>query len=198
MQVSVAFRHMDPSPAVQRVAAEKLEHVMAKYVAGMDVDAQATFLTERFLHVANFTINVNGHTVKCVEKNEDMYAAIDLALDRIERQLRRYKTRLRNHRPDQGGRAFTMKVLAVQEDEAGEVTQTGEYLAVADDTNETPPVRAESYTAPFMTEDEAVMQLELRHAPFFVFTNPSTQAINIVYQRDDGMVGLIVPEAAAE
>lgn len=211
MQVNVAFRHMDPSPAVTRYASEKLQHVVNKHVSGMDTDSQVVFSTERFLHVANFTININGMTVKCVEKNEDMYASIDLALEKIERQVKRFKNRIRSHRPDARQRRFTMQVIAPAgaeplEDEA---TVAADEIAAASvapvEATEThvngaaPAVavpRSEVYEAPFMSTADAIVQLELRGGAFFVFTHVDSEHLCIVYRRDDGNFGLIQPEAA--
>lgn len=203
MQVNVAFRHMDPSESVQNYASSKLEHVVAKYVSGEDVDSQITFSVEKFWHIVNFTLNINGLTVKSVEKTDDMYSSIDLALDKIERQVKRYRSKIRDHRPDLRHRSFTMKVLApiVAEDseENLEVTQetpvVSESPAVAAPET-SPPVKLEQYTAPFMKISEAMMQLDLRHSQFFVFTNEETERINIIYRRDDGLFGLIEAEAS--
>lgn len=204
MQVNVAFRHMDPSAAVTRYASEKLQHVVSKYVSGMDIDSLVVFSTERFLHVANFTVNINGMTVKCVEKNEDMYAAIDLALEKIERQVKRFKTRIRNHRPDHRQRKFTLQVIAPGQTEtveaepevAEEQTLNGATEPAA--TNGAAPIelRREVYQAPFMSTADAIVQLELRGGAFFVFTHADSENLCIVYRRDDGNFGLIEPAAA--
>lgn len=210
MQVNVAFRHMDPSAAVTRYASEKLQHVVNKHVSGMDTDSQVVFSTERFLHVANFTININGMTVKCVEKNEDMYASIDLALEKIERQVKRFKNRIRSHRPDARQRRFTMQVLAPAPAEASEddvaitesevAAEPAQAAAPATQSNgaaaaiEVP--RSEVYEAPFMSTQDAIVQLELRGGAFFVFTHVESEHLCIVYRRDDGNFGLIQPEAA--
>lgn len=189
MLVNVSFRHMDASPAIQQYASDKLQHVVAKYVHGEDIDSQITFSVEKFWHIVNFTININGLTVKSVEKTEDMYSSVDLALEKVERQMRRYKSKIRSHRPDNRQRNFRMQVVAPAEGEAVVETQPEELAE--------PPVqtlKAETYTAPFMKVDDAIMQLELRGAQFFVFTNEESERINIVHRRDDGNFGLIEAE----
>jgi putative sigma-54 modulation protein len=199
MQVAVSFRHMDVSPTVQSYASDKLTHVLEKYVAGMDTDAQATFSTERFLHVVNFTVNVNGLTVKCVEKSEDMYRSIDLAIDKVDRQLRRFKTRLRNHRPDHRRRAFTLEVISSplgEEDEAEADAMEFEDAAPPVAPSASEPLRREVREAPFLTVDQAILQLELLGDSFFLFTHPESERLQIVYRRGDGDYGLITPEPA--
>jgi putative sigma-54 modulation protein len=180
---------MDASPAIQQYASDKLQHVVSKYVHGEDIDSQITFSVEKFWHIVNFTININGLTVKSVEKTEDMYSSIDLALEKVERQMRRYKSKIRSHRPDKRQRNFRMQVVAPAETEV-QVTTRAEGLA-------DPPIqtlKAETHTAPFMKLDDAIMQLELRGAQFFVFTNEGSERINIVHRRDDGNFGLIEAE----
>ncbi|MCB9520353.1 MAG: ribosome-associated translation inhibitor RaiA [Myxococcales bacterium] len=192
MQVNVAFRHMDASPAVQQYASDKLEHVVSKYVQGEDIDSQITFSVERFWHVVNFTININGLTVKSSEKTEDMYSSIDLALEKVERQVRRYKSKIRSHRPDSRQRSLPTRVVtqAVEEVHAEAEIETAAPAP--------PPalnvVETENYTAPFMTVDQAVMQLELAGDHFLVFTNEADEHVNILFRRDDGKFGLIVAE----
>lgn len=192
MQVNVSFRHMDVSPAVQQYASDKLQHVVSKYIQGEDIDSQITFSVEKFLHIANFTININGLTLKSVEKTEDMYSSVDLALEKVERQVRRYKSKIRKHRPDARERAFTMQVVsppeAEPEVEAADATVDDEPIKPIE------TVKVETYTAPFMKVEAALMQLDLRGGQFFVFTNEESERINIVYRRDDGNFGLIDAE----
>lgn len=196
MQVNVAFRHMDVSPSVQTYASDKLQHVVSKYVTGEDVDSTVVFSVERYLHIANFTITINGMTVKSIEKTEDMYSSIDLALEKVERQLRRYKAKIRSHRPDQRKRRFTMQVLAAApaDSEAASQEPLDDIDTWVDGKPE--PIKTETYTAPFMPVDQAIVQLELRGGEFFVFTHQDTERINIIYRRDDGNYGLIEAEPA--
>ena len=190
MNIAVNFRHMDPSPALQRYATEKLDHVVGKYVSGQDVESHVTFEVEKIWHIANFTININGLTVKSVVKTQDMHEAIDLALEKVERQVRRYKDRIRNHKPDARKRPLTEQVLSVADEGEGEEAVAGEAQVAAPEQALTPEAR----TAPFMTADQAIMQLEMLHAPFFLFTNESTERVNIVYPRGEGAYGLIEVE----
>ena len=194
MQVNVSFRHMDASPAVQQYASDKLHHVVSKYVQGEDIDSQITFSVEKYWHIVNFTININGLTLKSSEKTEDMYSSVDLALEKVERQVRRYKSKIRNHRPDARQRSLSMQVVTA----IGTSDDSEDTLPVADagdqeiGTHES--VQVENLTAPFMTSDNAIMALELSDAPFLVFTNESTERINIIWRREDGNFGLIDAE----
>ena len=188
MQVQVAFRHMETSPAIHKYATDKLHHVVGKYITGENIDSQITFSVEKFRHIANFTININGLTVKSVEKTEDMYSSIDLALDKVERQIRRFKDKIRNHKPSGRKKAFTLEVVApLGDEEPAEEIEAAESPAIQSLTRET-------LTADYMNTEQAIMQLELKGGPFLVFTNENTERINIVYRRDDGNFGLIEAE----
>lgn len=192
MQVSVAFRHMDTSSALQQYATKKLESILSKHITGQNVQAQIVFSVERFWHIANFTINVNGLTVKSVEKSENMYASVDLALDRLERQLRRYKERIRSHKPSDKERMFTMNILASPSIEPSpEPTEAADAQEAPAPAPPMSVVKQETYAAPYLSPEEALMQLHLRDAQFFVFTHRDTERINILHRRRDGSYGLI-------
>ena len=192
MQVSVAFRQMDTSEPLQSYATRKLENVLAKYLIGQDVQSQVVFSVERFWHIANFTITINGWTVKAVERSENMYSSVDLALDKLDRQLRRVKDRFRSHKPNGRERRFTMGVLAPSAPTEPPVEAAEEQDAAA--PTPVTVVKHETYVAPYMTAEEAVLQLGLRGAEFFVFTNSESERINIIHRRHDGGYGLIDAE----
>lgn len=197
MQVSVAFRHMDTSNALQSYATGKLESILSKYITGQNVQSQIVFSVERFWHIANFTVGVNGLTIKAAERTENMYASVDLALDRLERQLRRYKERIREHKPSTQERLFTMNVLAAQQEAQDAPMEEHSANSVPEPREthnaDTPMgvIKQETYSAPYLTAEEALMQLHLRDAQFFVFTHKETERINILHRRADGSYGLI-------
>lgn len=117
MNANVTFRHMESSSSLRSYATKKLEHVCEKYVQG-PVDATIVFSVEKFWHVADFTLQIKNLTVKGSERTEDMYSSIDLALGKIEKQLRRHKDRLRDHKPSSGAaRLFKMGVLSATNSE---------------------------------------------------------------------------------
>src|SRR5438309_10226530 len=95
MQLNITFRQFGASDALKEYAADKVERVN-KYLdrAG---EAHVVLSLERHLHHADITIHSAGWVLRGREKSEDMYASIDLAMDKIERQLRRYKERLKHH-----------------------------------------------------------------------------------------------------
>lgn len=123
-----------------------------------------------------------GLTMKSEEDKEDMYAAIDLMVDKIERQLKRYKEKLKSHKGS----------APVAQKEAVEVAQGG--TAPAEETDGTPEIiRDHSRFIKPMSVEEAVMQMDLLDKEFLVFTEDNSEQMNVVYRRKDGNYGLIVP-----
>ena len=219
MQVAVSFRQLETSNALREYASEKLEHTVRKYIHGA-VDAKVVLAVEKFWHIATFTLTVSGLVIKSSEKSEDMYSSIDLALAKLDRQLRRYKDRIRDHKPAEGeAQRFSIetieatsipKVAGYTEDELEEVAEEFEvdealpepedfgYMDVtveghraADGHGRVKVLRRSAMSAQPMTVADAIMQLDLSNQPFFVFTRASTSTINVVYKRDDGNYGLL-------
>lgn len=117
MNTNVSFRHMESSPALRDYATGKLKRVVDKYVHGR-IESSIVMRVEKFRHIVTFTVQIKNLTVKGDSSSEDMYSSIDLALDKIERQLRRHKDRLRDHKPTHGkrGKHFRMSVLSPDEE----------------------------------------------------------------------------------
>jgi len=96
MQISMTFRHMDPSDAMKELVEEKVSHVK-KYVQG-PVEASVVLSVERYLQVCDLTITAQGHVYKGREETDDMYSSIDKAMEKIERQIDKAKGRMKSGR----------------------------------------------------------------------------------------------------
>jgi putative sigma-54 modulation protein len=179
MQVATTFRHMEQSEALKTYAEEKLERV-AKYI-DEPVSAQVFFAVEKKIrHIVEIVITAKGISTKASEATGDMYAAVDAVIDKIERQLKRYKEKIKAHKPSQGhGREIFKKVFEAESIE-------GDSEAVV--------IRTRTETAKPMAVEEAVMQMDLLHKDFIVFTDAVSNEINVLYRRKDGNFGLIEPQ----
>ncbi len=178
MQISTTFRHLEPSDALKSYAEEKLERIK-KYI-DEPIVAQVFMTVEKIRHCAEVTLTAKGITIKASEETNDMYSAIDAVVDKIERQLRRYKERIKEHKPapEAAGRQVRKSVV-----EAESIEQ-----------RKTPVViRTKTFSLKPMSVEEAVMQMDLLHKDFLVFTDATTDAINVIYRRKDGDYGLIEP-----
>jgi putative sigma-54 modulation protein len=181
MNVTTTFRHMEQSEALKAYAEEKLERVK-KYIDG-PINAQVYFTVEKIRHIVEIVINAKGLNTKASEATNDMYAAVDAVIDKIERQLKRYKERLKNHKPasEASGRAMSKQIF-----QAESIETSSEPVVITTKTE----------TAKPMSVDEAVMQMDLLHKDFLVFTDAVSGEINVVYRRKDGNFGLIAPQRA--
>jgi len=179
MQIATTFRHLEPSEALKSYAEEKLERIK-KYI-DEPVAAQVFMTVEKIRHCAEVTLTAKGITIKASEETNDMYAAIDAVVDKIERQLRRYKERIKDHKP--APEALERQVRkSIVEAESIEQRQ--------------PPVviKTKTFSIKPMSVEEAVMQMDLLHKDFLVYTDATTNTINVIYRRKDGNYGLIEPD----
>ena len=180
MQITVTFRHMETSDPVRTYAEEKLSRVK-KYI-DEPIDVQVALSVEKKIrHRAEVTIVAKGVTIKASDETNDMYAAIDTVIDKIERQVKRYKEKLKNHMPNTA-RGVDVKKMVL---EAESVDMGHEEPVI---------VREQSFPVKPMSVEEAVMQMDLLHKDFLVYTDAISEAINVVYRRKDGNYGLISPQ----
>ncbi len=184
MQVNITFRGMDSTESLKAYVKEKIEHV-EKYF-DRPVEAHAVLSLERYLQHADVTITAGHYVLRGRVKSEDMYKSIDEAMDKIERQLRRYKDKLRTakHRGRDGYAPVRVRHDVFQaprpEHEESEVWTQGPTV-----------IRSNEFLVSPMTVEEAVMQMDLLNNEFLVFTNVKTGDFNVVYRRKDGHFGLI-------
>lgn len=126
------------------------------------------------------TVFVDGLILRGVEKSDDMYKSIDLVFDKVERQIHKYKTRLAKKFKEKNtlSRQFVLEKepIAAQTDADFEIVKTKHF-------NISP-----------MSPEEAILQMNLLGHNFFMFFNSDTEAMAVVYRRDDGKYGLIDAE----
>ena len=180
MQIAITFRHMEASEPVKAYVEEKVSRVK-KYI-DEPIDAQVVLSVEKKIrHSAEISIVAKGITIKGSEETNDMYAAIDAVVDKIERQLKRYKEKLKAHKPVSGGeRQVEKRVLTAESIDEGQ----GEPVIV----------RSRSFSVKPMSVEEAVMQMDLLNKEFLVFTDSANEEFSVVYRRKDGNYGLIQPQ----
>jgi putative sigma-54 modulation protein len=203
MQLSTTFRHMDGSQAVREYAADKLDKIR-KYFNKDPISAHAVFAVERgFHHVADINITLpNGIVINAKETTEDMYSSIDLATARIERQVRKWKEKIRDHKPH-GGPATSVRERVISAEEleprrSSTPAPPPESVAPTSAAVSAPATAAgfkiikdERFTARSLTVEDAVMQLNLLGDRLIVFTDAATGSSSVLYRREDGDYGLI-------
>ncbi|MCD6499314.1 MAG: ribosome-associated translation inhibitor RaiA [Deltaproteobacteria bacterium] len=192
MQFSVTFRQMETSDKLKDHAFDRVKR-LKKYFPD-PITANVVLGVERYRQKADVNIMLhNGLMLKGQDVSEDMYQSIDKAMDKIERQIRKYKDRIRRHKPKTGPN-ISVRHNIVQA--AAEPEFSVEAEAEADEVAMPRVIRTSEFSAKPMSLEEAIMQLELRNSTFLVFANSDTGAINVVYRREDGDYGLI--ETAAQ
>lgn len=178
MDMTVTGRHVDITPAIREYAAKKLEHI------GIDfpriLSAHYILEVDKFRQIAELILQCGNHiTIEAREVSEDLYASIDRVVDKVERQMRKYKTKIQRHRP--------RKAEPFQVDEQVVTHDLHEEAGTAR------IVRTEKFAIKPMFVDEAVLQLELSERQFLVFLNAESEKVNVIYRRRKGDFGLIVP-----
>src|SRR5688572_4870847 len=199
MQLSVTFRHMEATDAIKDYAREKVERIK-KYFPD-PIMAHVVLTTERgYQHVADVNIQLhNGLIIKGREITEDMYSSIDLVMTKIERQVVRYKEKIRHHkaRPDLSSIPIAYHVIRPEveapADNGGGAAQSPTPSKPPAPEAEAQVIKPSKFFARPLTVNEAVMQMNLLHNTFLVFRNLQTRQVNVVYKRDDGNYGLIEP-----
>lgn len=182
MQISVTFRHVDPTPALRTYAEEKLARIK-KYLR-RPVDAHVILSVSKERHVAEITLKADHVTMFAQEETHDLYSAIDLALDKLEHQAQKLKAKRGRHKGGAGTRGaeppeVTASVLAADRQAPG----GGPAV-----------MRTQRVPAKPMSVEEAVDQLGVSRDDFLVFTDASNQKLAVLYRRKDGNYGLIEPE----
>ncbi len=177
MEITVKGRRMEVPPAMRDYAEEKIGRV-AKIVGHMLMSAEVELSTERNpsiekSQVAEVTVFTKGPVIRAKEAAPDMYAAIDLVSEKLESQVRKFKTKMVDRH-----RGAPAPVPAP---------------AIVDETEDREPalVKTKSIETKPMSTDEAILQMELLGHDFFVFTSEDTEGTNVLYRRRDGDYGLI-------
>ena len=192
MQVIVTGKQMDVGDSLRGHVEITTTAVVEKYF-GKAIEAHVVLSRERHLFLSTISVHPRrGLVVQCHGESADAYLAFDEAAGRLEKQLRRYKRRLRQHhkkssRDDDGAPDATDYVLAAASDEDE-----------APDGETQPLVIAEMRTSiPHLSVSEAVMRLDLADLPVLLFRNSVHGNLNLIYRRRDGNVGWIDPDLAA-
>ena len=188
MNFQISGRQIDIGEALQTHVRDALTTVVEKY-AGRPTDAQVVFSKTAHEFCCEATVHLStGLTAQAKAHATEIYAAFDQCTEKLEKQLRRYKRRLKDHH-----RSRTKPVESIG---------AASYILASDGNSEEsepetlqPMIIAEMETkVPSLSVGEAVMQMELQGAPVLVFRNEGQKSgVNIVYRRDDGNIGWIDP-----
>ena len=184
VSVTIQGRDFSVSPRLQEYVEKKVgkldRYLPSVHEARVDLAEirSARSATDRF--VAQLTVPTRGAVLRAEERKDDIYAAVDAVLDKMHRQIERYKGK---HIRGRGNGAGAETVALSEAEEEAAVEPSGVV------------VRRKSFAITPMNEAEAIEQMQLlSHDQFFVFYNGDTDRVNVLYRRKDGDFGLIDPE----
>ncbi len=176
MQVTVNGRNIEVTEALEQYATEKFSR-LDKYLPKTAPVVITLSVVKKVHHMAEAVIKSNGLLIQASEETGEMYSAIDLLIEKLERRVKRYKEKLVDHK-HQGGRA-----------------EAGQPSASPSEDRIPQIIKTKRFDLKPMMPEEAVMQMELLDKQFFIFANARSGSVNVIYKRKDGNVGLIEPAA---
>jgi len=174
MQIDITFKNIEPSEALKAYAQKKLAKI-AKFF-DRPAEAHVILSVQKIRHKAEVTLNADGVIFNAIVTSEDLYAAIDVVMDKLETQIKKHKEKLQTRKP--GTKAS-----------AEEPVQTAE----AKPKKKAKIIREKGYFIKPMSIDEAILQLEVAEDNFILFQNTASKQINLIYKRKDGALCIIEP-----
>ncbi len=195
MQFTISGKNMDTGAAFQEHAQAQLEAAISKYFPRA-VAATVTLEKDTLGFAVRVHVNLTtGMDMEANGKGGDAHLALDEAAEHIEKRLRRYKRRLRSHRPDhheQGQIEAIMTVLNAPADVDDDAPDSDDLTKGEEDG--APAILAEmDYPINTMSLEEAIMRFDLSGQPALMFRNQSHQGLNMIYRRNDGSIGWVDP-----
>lgn len=174
MKITISGKNIDVTQGLRSAVEDKLSK-LEKYFTP-DTDCNVTLSVEKERQKMEVTIPMKGHIIRAEQQSDDMYVTIDLVVDVIEAQLKKYRKKLitKQQNSDSLRREFVEEEIA--------------------DDEEIRIVRAKKFGMKPMFPEDACVQMELLGHNFFVFSNAETGEVNVVYKRKDKSYGLIEPE----
>lgn len=176
MKITLRGKNIEITEAIEEKVSEKLSKLDKYFIVSENVEAKVLVRTYPYGQKIEVTIPTEYVLLRAEVVDQDLYNAIDLVIDKLEGQIRKYKTRL-NRKSKDNKLAFNLASIEALEEEEEDVL-----------------VKTKTITPKPMDMEEAIMQMELIGHSFFVYRDTETDAISIVYRRNDGDYGLIETE----
>lgn len=175
MSIIVKGRNINVTPALKEYVEKKITKVTKQFKAVGEITV--VMRVEKGNHIVEITVPASGILLRAQETTKDMYSSIDLVVEKIERQVHKYKTRLvRRKYSNFAEEAVQVKTQAPEDDQDFEI------------------VKSKRFVMHPMSAEEAILQMNLLNHDFFVFYDVELGNTNVVYRRKDGKYGLLSPE----
>ncbi|MGI6486155.1 MAG: ribosome-associated translation inhibitor RaiA [Thermoanaerobacterales bacterium] len=176
MKVNVSGKNVTITNALKEYAVKKVGKI-ERFFEG-ELEAQVTLKVEKDRHIVEVAVPMNGILLRGEAETHDMYSSIDLVIEKLEKQIEKYKTKL----------ARSIKKSPIK------IKSTFEKRSNSKNQTEPKIVKVKRFAIKPMDTEEAIMQMDLLGHDFFVFSNAISNEVNVVYKRRDGNYGLIEPE----
>lgn len=173
MKLDIRGAKVEITKAIEDYLLNKLSKLNKYFANASDITAKVVIRVRGHVQIVEVTINTGSFVLRCEQENKDLYAAIDLIVDKLERQVRKNKTRILAKQNKESAVSFEFPVEEVDEDEDTQI------------------IRRKKVDMKPMNEEEAILQMELLGHDFFIFQNVDTDSTCILYKRKDGFFGLI-------
>ncbi len=168
MELNITFKNIEPTDAIKSYLEKKVKKLSR--ISQKKIDIKAVLSTEKFRQSVELVINIDGNLIKGEETSEDMYSAIDLVIDKIDRQLKKYREKLKDKKFDSLSVKTTEKSVAPFSKKI---------------------VKKENYVVKPLSLEEAALQLETLEQDFIVFKDAESKHASVVYKQKDGNYGWI-------
>jgi putative sigma-54 modulation protein len=191
--ISIVGKHVAITDAIRNYVFEKLDRV--ERITDQIIDVAVTLDAQKLEFSCSILMNFIHYHIKCTASTDNMYSAIDKAVDRLIKLIRRYKTKLQSHR---------FKDLTTVDIHVNVIQPLGDNLKVINDDIEAENARREedrfklheivakdTMKLKTLTQDEAVMKMEIAEEPFLIFRSEEDQMIKVIYRRKDENYGLV-------
>ena len=186
MNINYTFRNLESSEGVKKHLEKNLAR-LEKYCP-FEFNAKAIFQVERHNHLADININANGILMRGESICSDLYVSIDTAIDKIEKQLKKHRKKLKSIKNSRGKQSRKITIDVISEKISHEDYQ--------EDDSSKMVVKTKNVQIKPMKMEEAIIQMELLNNDFYVYQDDESHAVNIVYKRQDDNYGLISTETS--
>ena len=176
MKVNIRGDKVEITPAIKEYIETKIAKLDPYFKRYEGIEAKVVVKIWGEQQVVEISVPTDNFTLRAEEANEDLYAAVDIIMDVLERQIRKNKSRLKRMR-----HAFPIEMDHDLEVPEVEVTED----------NESKIVRRKVVDSKPMSEEEAILQMELLNHDFYLFRNVDADCVSVIYSRKDGQYGII-------
>jgi len=178
MKIIFKGKHIEVTDAMRNYIEKRLSKIERHFDHILEVIV--TLSVEKNRQIVEATLQASRALIRAEEETDDMYASIDKVVDKLERQIQKYKKKyFQKPHPSIGKKGLANKEVNVKDSESDKIARI---------------VKTKRFAVKPMSVEEAAMQMDLLGHNFFVFANDNTNQVNVLYKRKDGNFGLIEPE----